>query len=413
MLNNLRILVYSNNPISTSGSNGRTIRNLLLKFPKSCVHNFFIHGENLSFDSCESFYCVSDNDVLHPIRSKKRNHILNYTASEPNNTSSVTKRKRSAFVSLIRNLIWKLGFWKTKEYKKWVLDYKPDVVLIQAGYSPFLCDEARKIATQQRSKLVVFNTEAYCFFDWDFLGMRKHKTLFSEMFRHLMCKSIKKATLDAALTVYLTDELQETYQLKFGNHNSAVIYNSSEQSKVKWNYESKKVIYAGNFLNDRVSSLITIAKVLNEINETYTIHVYSTITPELIEKTKIFRNIILHGFIPYDTVIKELKEAFLLIHFESFTEIASKNAKYAFSTKIADYLSLNVPFLLYSPKNVTVSNYLISNNCAMVASSEDELRVHLGGLISNKEYAVEYLKNAMQIVNANHLSEYNYLNSIL
>ena len=51
-----RILIISNECLSTSSSNGRTLRNFLLGWPKECIAQFFLKSAEPDYDVCEN-YC--------------------------------------------------------------------------------------------------------------------------------------------------------------------------------------------------------------------------------------------------------------------------------------------------------------------------------------------------------------------
>lgn len=59
-----KLLIASNEPLSNSTSNGRTLRNLLLDIPKEQIAQFYIHGTP-DLSVCSTLYSVTDRDALN------------------------------------------------------------------------------------------------------------------------------------------------------------------------------------------------------------------------------------------------------------------------------------------------------------------------------------------------------------
>ena len=71
-----KLLVVSNEPFSASSSNGRTLMNFFIGYPKEKLAQFYIHG-NPDESFCANYYQNSDNDALRYFlfKRKKRNKV--------------------------------------------------------------------------------------------------------------------------------------------------------------------------------------------------------------------------------------------------------------------------------------------------------------------------------------------------
>ena len=81
--------------------------------------------------------------------------------------------------------------------------------------------------------------------------------------------------------------------------------------------------------------------------------------------------------------------------------------KYSVSTKIADSLASGTCLLAYGPAEVASIEYLIENEAAFCATSEDELASVLTELLTNEEKRELIVKNALALAKKNHDSEAN------
>ena len=73
MTNTPRVLIVSNECLAENSSNGRTLRNFLLGWPKENLAQFYTKPGVPDFSVCTRYYRVTDADVL---RSLKRPHTV-------------------------------------------------------------------------------------------------------------------------------------------------------------------------------------------------------------------------------------------------------------------------------------------------------------------------------------------------
>lgn len=59
-----KVLVISHNCFSTSGSNGRTLGNFFVNWPKEAIAQFFIFNEIPDSSVCENYFRVTDTEAL-------------------------------------------------------------------------------------------------------------------------------------------------------------------------------------------------------------------------------------------------------------------------------------------------------------------------------------------------------------
>ena len=101
-----------------------------------------------------------------------------------------------------------------------------------------------------------------------------------------------------------------------------------------------------------------------------------------------------------------MSESDLLFHVEPTTG-CNDQLRYAFSGKIADSIMSGKCFVLYAPKDLACSKYIIDNQCAWFAETKDDLHDVLLRIFNNEKERIEILHRAKEIAEMNHNYERN------
>ncbi len=409
-----RVLVLSNECFANSSSNGRTLGNFVNGLPKSKIAQFFLSG-NPDGMVCEKFYQVTDKQALKTFLCKSIPYgtIVVSKSDAPLGKLSGTNRtvQKNAVTMLLRELIWESGRWKKYGFHKWVEEYQPQLILLQAGNSGFMCELAVQLSEQYSAPLVIYNSECYYFKNFDYFNSKGAAHLLYPLFQKTFCKKFKKAIRKAAISVYISKELKDEYDNAF-HLPSAVIYTATDvlplDAKNKKESDCFTVSYLGNMGVGRVDSLCEFAKILREVHDAAHLDVYGKVrSQEIIEKFNTHPNIRYKGFVSYEEVLNVMRNSDLLIHVESFDDFYKEDLKFAFSTKIADSLASGTCFLLYAPESLTCTKYLLGNQAAYVAVDRAQLKEHLKTLTQDENARTRYLRNAQQLVRTNHNAQKN------
>ena len=402
-----KVLVISNECFSKSSSNGRTLGNFFVVWPKKNLAQFFLSGEPDS-DYCENYYHVSDRQALNALfRKNNTGGVVQENKSEkqmPVSKSSGKKVKRNALTMLGRDCIWKLSPWKSKGYWKWVKQFNPDVVLLQAGDCAFMYNLAVETSRKTDSKLIIYNSEGYYFKDFDYFRAQGIPHLMYPIFRSSLKKSLRKAYDNAYCVIYICDELKEEYAKEFSGYAETVFTGSDVRYEPKERENSGfTTVYCGNLGLKRHESLIDIANQLQTISSNLFVDVYGkTDNPEVINAFNNCKGIRFHGLVSYEEVTRIMRNADMLLYVESFDAFYQEDIKFGFSTKIADSLSSGNCLLLYAPEHFACYQYLKKNTAAYTASNKEQLKVILTELVNNPEARTRYQSSALELAKKNH-----------
>ena len=392
-----KILIISNASLNQSDSNGRTILRLVDCFGKEQKTQFYTYG-NPDFNECNSFYHVSDRDALHSLLKFETKNGEVDTSSVISAVSSQTKKKgkKTPLKMLIREVVWKYGRWNNKYLKKWINDVSPSCILVVAGDNCFTLDLARNIAKEKNIPIFLYSTEEYPFKDYNFVT--KRFSLFYLIWRRKLLKAYKRIEKFVRNGVFNSEALAKLYESKY-SYNCSCIYQSSNIDFVEnCHIQNTPVVsYLGNLGLNRHKALIEIANVLSGICPEAKLNIYGNAN-ETVKKTLEEKpNIILHGFVSYDEVVRVIHNSTLLIHAEYNDPFYNRDLKYAFSTKITDSVCSGTPFLIYAPIEYEETLFLKNNKCAFVANNRKELEFVLADALFDHKKRKEIVSNARLI----------------
>ena len=171
-----------------------------------------------------------------------------------------------------------------------------------------------------------------------------------------------------------------------------------------------RMVYGGKLYCNRWKTLGMIAKVLREINEDEVKATLEIYTADPINK-KIRRAVDdgVSSFIKGRVSAKELKEIYdrsdVILHVEGF-DVNNRNlTRHSFSTKVMDCLSSGAATMAVAHEVHSALNYLRSNDIAITATSEDELRERLLSIVNDPDIILQYAKRANDFGKANHSRE--------
>lgn len=416
-----RVLIISHNCFSLSGSNGRTLGTFFEGYPKEKLAQLFIVDEYPDWDLCSRYYRITDKDIIKSIVTcTNPGSDMRYFVAEKNNENVsygepadgfLQKMKKSTFSLLFREWIWACPIWKKNKLHEWVKEFKPEIILFQAGNLGYLCELSKKIAENIHIPLIVYNSEGYYLKKYDYVkGTLSNSSVFNAYMK-IFRKKFSCMMSKAEKAIYISEDLKNAYDNEFTCESHYIMTATTNQNShidhQRTNY-AIKISYLGNLGLGRHKSLIEIADALQKRNDELFIDVYGKAPDnDILKELEVAKGIRYKGFVPYDQVVSIINDSDINVHVEGFDPFYIEDSKYAFSTKIADLLAAGKAILLYAPANLTSTKYIRDNHCGCVVTSLDELESKLYGLIDDPKLRSSYAEKAKEIADKNHNIEKN------
>lgn len=401
-----RILVISNNSFSNTDSNGRTLGNLFLGWPKDKLAQFCISTDGPNFELCDNYYCITDKDALKAfLHFRKAQGKRLKPLEEKTVTGSRGEGKKTLLMMMARNLIWGAKRWKSKSFKKWVDEFDPEVILMLFSDSSFILDLGTTLSKELNIPLVMFNTEGYYFFKSNYF---RTKTIWDwllfPIYQGLYRKHVRKTMARVEYSMYLNQLLQTDYDKEFGGPSCVLYTLSTINTDHRAFCDGSPVFsYIGNLTFNRPKALMEVADVLQSINTSFKLDIYGKARDKATENELLNHpGISYKGFVNYDEVQRVILNSDVLFHAESLDMNRVDSLKYGFSTKIADSISSGACFVLYAPSSIACSQYIIMTHAGWFAESKNDLKKCLDEIIIDKKKRAEVLKKAQDIAFLNH-----------
>ena len=403
------LLVISNNSLSNDNSNGRTLAGFLHGWNKENIAQIYVTGGLPDSEVCEKFFRITDKDVIKGFfrRGAIGGEVRNTVSEHKNVLGGKKKIKKTVFTVMARDIIWNTGIWYGNRFKKWLDDFKPELILFFAGESTFTFNMALRLSDKYNLPIVVYNSEGYYFKDRNYLIASKWSAGLYPLFHKAYIKVFNRLMQRTSYAVYINEKLKNDYDKCF-NVPSKVIYTSTaiQRKDCEPLHEIPQISYLGNLGIGRHKALCEIADALQEINITYKINIYGKIPNDEVKSA--FENcagINYKGFVSYNDVVRIMKESDLLIHAESFDDFYKWDLQYGFTTKIADSLACGTCLFVYAPRELACTQYL--EGIACVATERNQLKEKLMNILEDKELRGKYISAGLEKVKENHRQDVN------
>lgn len=377
------------------------------------VANICLRGEIPDSKASNNYFHISENKVIKSIinRSIKTGCRLEAVdtaktsadLTEHNNRYRKLKKHRSFFTLMVREIVWKLGKWKSPELDRFIVDFNPDVVLYSMdGYIHFnrLCRYAKKIS----------GAKTIGFFADDNFTYKQSRKFGDRAFRFFQRRSLKKLAKNTDAFWAISDMTKKEADAFFGIDCKVLTKPLNRVPTVEYGEIAKpiRMLYTGNLFIGRDRSLLKIVNAIKKLPEnSFVIDVYtqtqlSDEKRQAIESGNICR---IYAPIPQKEVLEKQKEADVLIFLEDIDGPDAHTARLSFSTKITDYLSSGKCILAVGCEDTAPMQYFIDENAAIVATSEEAIEIKLTELSNDTDLMIKCAQNACDVGIRKHSKE--------
>jgi hypothetical protein len=403
---NVRVLVVSNNPFSSTSNNGKTMSSNFREWGTNYIAQLYFSNEIPDFGGCLNYYKITERDQIQTINnafkmgySNKTNAINVKKIDDLNNFNKVEwliRKCKRPFFYILRDIFWSLNIWKTRKLEKFLNEFRPEVVMFLAGNNLFAYQIVVWISKKWRIPVIPYFTD-------DYLGVYNGYDIFSMFQSYRIKRGIRNIKNCANSICVICDEMGKEYVEKFEFSKYYILYNKnsdylSASNKRRENVNKVKILYAGNLEFGRWNMLCQIADIVNEIdnniNVSFDIYTTYKLTKSDLKMLSISNRVNFKGAVEGSKIRKLIDNADIVLHVESFDKMAKKSTRLSISTKIFDYLAMGKCILAYGPDDIASIRLLKTKSSAIVVDNKSDLSKILNMLVKNTEVICDYEKKS-------------------
>ena len=412
----MKILIVSHNTLSPASNMGRTMLSYFDGAEDMEIAQFYIHSEvPVNETVCRNYYRFTDKDAIRSLNPfGTYGTVLGAAEICPGQISSRTDsgllskiyrigRKRTAFIYMARNILWKLSRWNTSRFWRWVEDFSPDVIFFASGDYGFMYDIARKIAEHVNKPLVVSCVDDY------YLHNRNGDSLLGRFQHRLFLKTVHKTMVRADRIFTICESLKEAYEELFQKPCFVLHTAASAMAETAGIVCSGQVSYLGNLSLGRAEQLVAMGRAMRKNNGWIDVYSHER-NPEYLKELTEENGIRFHGAVSAQEVLKIMASSKAVIHTESFEPGFQNITRHSVSTKIADSLMNGPCIIAYGPEGIASVDYLKQNRAAYVISDPAGLEAGLREILSDAALRNEIVSNARALAAKNHHPQTNPAN---
>ena len=408
----MKILIISHPPVATQNNMGKTLLSLFSEFEKEALCQLYIYPSFPNVDPLSSYYRVTDKDVLRTYFGKRkiggevpREVICDKQGlyeNEEDRSIYRNRKNKSAFRRLMRDMMWRFSPWYNKTLKEWLERENPDCIFVAPGAAKFLYDMALRIAADRKIPIVPYICDEYYF-------VQQPKDCLDRLRLYLLRRKIEALMQKSKHLVVISEELKCAYHDRFGVDTTVLMTggNAPVQKERETANAIRQISYFGNIRCNRFVSLKEIGEELESINrEKGTDYKLKIFTAEqdrgILSQLESIPAVELCGFVSGAAFDRAFSESELLVHAEAFDEQSMDFTRHSISTKIADSLASGIPLLAYGPETISSMKHLIRYDCALVATSREQLRAMLLSAFEEEHTRAAVVKRAMSVAKQCH-----------
>lgn len=398
-----RLLIISNNVLSTTNSNGKTILSYFDNLYYDSVRQLYFSEESPEIIEYE-YYKLSDKDVikakfrLTPCGKVIRKHQAN------ENSYIQAKREIQQYgdlVRVLREIMW-LGSWKSKELKTWLDEFHPTAIFFVGGDSCFAYRICIYIKRRYNARLSLYITD-------DYFMPRIFDSLIGKIRRRIIRNHFVNCLKNAEVFFTISEPMSRAYESEFGRKSFLAVnmVDSLKDNSIKGDKNKITLIYAGSLYygRDIVLSRLSLAieKYISQNNQRkIELKVFTNNFLDDNQKKKISggKSTKFYEAIKKEELKVQLNRADILVFVESFEEKQIEKTKYSLSTKVPEYLSLHKPILAIGPIEIGSMQYL--KDVSQCVSDESQIYEKLKELLDS-----EYLQSKISDLAEKKYCRYN------
>lgn len=364
-------------------------------------------------DVCHRYFQISESRVLKSVLKPwmKIGRVVENTPSKNNEEVSSeharyssAHKKSSSLLPLLREMVWKLGHWKTPALRKFVEDFNPDIVYVPI-YPTVYMGWIQKYIIKLTGKPTV------CYLADDNYSYDSCNGILSYLHRFWLRQQVGPLARGCKQMFVIVDKEKEDTDSRFGT-DSVILTKSLDFTGKSYQQHTPniplKFVYTGSMIIGRDKTLAMLADAINKANEEEKgnkaeLYIYSQTEPkeEILSRINCGASHFC-GQISREEVQKVQQEADVVVFAEALSGKESNAAKLSFSTKITDYLYNGKCILAIGKEDIAPIDYFRRNDSALIATTVEEIEKRVREIIAKPEFTDEYGRKAFDCAVRNH-----------
>ena len=395
--------------VSTNAWRDNTGINTLIEFFKcwnrDCIAQIYTKSTLPKTTVCDKFFSISENAVMRSVINRKiatgrevqnetvNSAIGNPSAEEEQKIYSSYKGKVRELLSICREIVWKLGKWKTAELDCFIDEFDADVLFMPIYPTIYMGRIQKYIITRTKKPVVSYLA------DDNYTYKAVHKDPISLLQRHILRKYVKYIVEHSMKLMVIAPKQKEEYDRIFDV--DSVVMTKGIDFEPFESYQAGnpiRMVYTGKLIIGRWKSLVAIADAFQKINRNgirIKLDIYTTDSLTDEQKKLLNRNgCSVKGALTLEQVKVVQKEADILVFVESLEKKYKNTARLSFSTKITDYLRSGKCIFAIGDRNIAPIDYFNRYDSAVTATTYEEIQEKLIELVNSPDVVLEYAKKA-------------------
>lgn len=383
---------------------------LLSKYDKSKIASLYLRAIKSKSPCCNRYYHIYEERVMKSITHPKMptGEAYFYDAAVEDakmDSSDIQQRekeryakysqKKNLFTTMAREFVWLLGNWKSKEFKQFIDDFNPEVLVFPIESYIHLNRINKYIIKKKHPKVIGF-------FNDDNFTFKQNKELGYKLHRLWLRQSVKWLVRHCDTVFAVCPKMKRECDKEFGI-NSIVLSKPMVCETEFAPYQPHapiRLLYAGKLYINRDKTIISIAKAIKKINENgvkVVMDVFSgsALTQETINDIECSPASHFRGEIPYSQVFEEMKQSDVLLFVEDLSK-ENLAARLSFSTKITDLFGSGKCTWAIGNGDLGPVEYIKEKDAGFVSTSVDEIYSTLTSIVEQPEMISRFARKGYE-----------------
>lgn len=370
----MKVLVVAHNSFSATRNNGKTLSAIFSAFKKEELCQLFFTPDGApDFHRCDSYYRITDWDVVHSLLRRSRCGTDNVPVEETLGGGTETRKiKANDVTRILRSWVWSLSPWYSGGLNKWLETQRPDLIFFVGGDGVFAHRITLALSKKLGIPLATYFTDDYV--------INARRTLYNR----ILCRHYKKTIQHSRSLFAIGEQMAARYSSFYGRQFLPimnVIDIPEQMPSCHISEDELHINYFGGLHLGRAEEIVRFGHYMREkvepnLNKRVQIGVFSFsgVSDEVqIEFDRL--NIVRHEGLTGDALNRAMEKTDLFLHVESIEPRYRTLTNMSVSTKIPEYMGMARPILAFGPGEVASFQVIASANDALVISDDEAVGV--------------------------------------